>query len=135
MYIYYPLAFPFTVRQTAPHQSSNAHTCIKNIALRAVRAVLTNELSLSHNFIKSPVAKHRNNSPRSVDTYIEKTSQLSRLVILSARLADACQAFRAIDEKGTGYIETAKMSELLVTKGTPFRAKEIEAFLSIAKVQ
>eukprot|EP00903_Cladosiphon_okamuranus_P007211 g6999.t1 len=43
------------------------------------------------------------------------------------------RAFRAIDEKGAGYIETAKMSELLVSKGTPFRAKEIEAFLSIAK--
>lgn len=51
-----------------------------------------------------------------------------------ARLVDVCQAFRAIDEKGAGYIETAKMSELLVSKGTPFRAKEIEAFLSIAKV-
>lgn len=44
------------------------------------------------------------------------------------------QAFRAIDEKGCGYIETAKMNELLVSKGTPFRAKEIEAFLSVAKV-
>eukprot|EP00752_Nemacystus_decipiens_P001312 g1302.t1 len=43
------------------------------------------------------------------------------------------RAFRAIDEKGAGYIETAKMSELLVSKGTPFRAKEIEAFLSVAK--
>ncbi|CAN0414628.1 unnamed protein product, partial [Ectocarpus sp. 13 AM-2016] len=43
------------------------------------------------------------------------------------------QAFRAIDEKGCGYIETAKMNELLVSKGTPFRAKEIEAFLSVAK--
>lgn len=52
-----------------------------------------------------------------------------------ARLADNCQAFRAIDEQGAGYIETAKMSELLVSKGTPFRAKEIEAFLSIAKVR
>ena len=49
-------------------------------------------------------------------------------------MADVCQAFRAIDDKGAGYIETAKMSELLVSKGTPFRAKEIEAFLSIAKV-
>ncbi|CAM9478471.1 unnamed protein product [Ectocarpus sp. 12 AP-2014] len=43
------------------------------------------------------------------------------------------RAFRAIDEKGCGYIETAKMNELLVSKGTPFRAKEIEAFLSVAK--
>lgn len=51
-----------------------------------------------------------------------------------AHLAGICQAFRAIDEKGAGYIETAKMSELLVSKGTPFRAKEIEAFLSVAKV-
>lgn len=46
----------------------------------------------------------------------------------------ACQAFRAVDEKGAGFIETAKMNELLVSKGTPFRAKEIEAFLSVAKV-
>ncbi|CAM9935147.1 unnamed protein product [Ectocarpus sp. 4 AP-2014] len=43
------------------------------------------------------------------------------------------RAFRAIDEKGCGYVETAKMNELLVSKGTPFRAKEIEAFLSVAK--
>ncbi|CAM9989840.1 unnamed protein product [Pylaiella littoralis] len=61
------------------------------------------------------------------------------LEILSSRAWDPdppevlLRAFRAIDDKGVGYIETARMSELLVSKGTSFRAKEIEAFLSIAK--
>ncbi|CAM9386722.1 unnamed protein product, partial [Laminaria digitata] len=43
------------------------------------------------------------------------------------------RAFRAIDEEGAGYIETGRMNELLVSKGTPFRAKEIESFMSAAK--
>lgn len=49
--------------------------------------------------------------------------------------ATAGKAFRAIDEEGVGYIETARMNELLMSKGTPFRAKEIEAFMSAAKVR
>eukprot|EP00904_Undaria_pinnatifida_P009911 jgi/Undpi1/604/HiC_scaffold_10.g04068.m1 len=43
------------------------------------------------------------------------------------------RAFRAIDEEGAGYIEIGRMNELLVTKGTPFRAKEIESFMGAAK--
>ena len=49
-------------------------------------------------------------------------------------LALLVKAFRTIDEVGAGYIETARMNELLMTRGTPFRAKEIEAFMSVAKV-
>lgn len=44
------------------------------------------------------------------------------------------KAFRALDEEGAGYIETSRMNELLISKGTPFRAKEIEAFMTVAKV-
>lgn len=66
-------------------------------------------------------------SPSPWTHYCRNRSSISRSVAV-------CQAFRAIDEKGVGYIETAKMSELLVSEGTPFRAKEIEAFLSVAKV-
>ncbi|DBA05201.1 TPA: hypothetical protein N0F65_005051 [Lagenidium giganteum] len=42
-------------------------------------------------------------------------------------------AFRVIDVDKKGYIEADTMRELLVTKGTPFREKEMEAFLSVAK--
>lgn len=77
-------------------------------------------------------------APHTRHIYYERSrnrvfSELSFLI--NGRLhAVVAQAFRAIDEKGCGYIETAKMNELLVSKGTPFRAKEIEAFLSVAKV-
>ncbi|CAM9428554.1 unnamed protein product [Discosporangium mesarthrocarpum] len=43
------------------------------------------------------------------------------------------QAFRVVDEEGLGYIDTATMGELLMTKGTPFREKEMEAFTNVAK--
>ncbi|CAM9461904.1 unnamed protein product [Chrysoparadoxa australica] len=43
------------------------------------------------------------------------------------------QAFRALDHEGIGYIETSRMRELLMTKGTPFREKEIESFMTVAK--
>ncbi|KAJ0409669.1 hypothetical protein P43SY_008541 [Pythium insidiosum] len=42
-------------------------------------------------------------------------------------------AFRVIDTEKRGYIEADVMRELLITKGTPFREKEMEAFLSVAK--
>ncbi|KAF1325173.1 Calmodulin-like protein, partial [Globisporangium splendens] len=43
-------------------------------------------------------------------------------------------AFRkVIDAEKKGYIEADVMRELLITKGTPFREKEMETFLSAAK--
>jgi calmodulin len=45
------------------------------------------------------------------------------------------QAFRTIDTDNLGYISADLMEELLTTKGTPFRPKEIELFLSVAKDQ
>ncbi|KAG7383424.1 hypothetical protein PHYPSEUDO_003664 [Phytophthora pseudosyringae] len=42
-------------------------------------------------------------------------------------------AFRVIDTEKKGYIEAEVMRELLSTKGTPFREKEMEAFLAAAK--
>lgn len=45
------------------------------------------------------------------------------------------QAFQVMDEEGQqGYIETARMGDLLMNKGYPFKTKEMEAFLSVAKV-
>ena len=43
------------------------------------------------------------------------------------------QAFRVFDEDGKGFIEANKLREALITKGTPFREKEIDAFMSVAK--
>ena len=36
------------------------------------------------------------------------------------------QAFRVFDPEGNGYIEAHRMRDLLITKGTPFREKEID---------
>ena len=43
------------------------------------------------------------------------------------------KAFRTIDKEGLGYVEADQMKELLETHGTPFRAKEVDSFLSRAK--
>ena len=43
------------------------------------------------------------------------------------------QAFRTIDTENTGFISAELMEELLTTKGTPFRPKELEAFLMVGK--
>eukprot|EP01038_Epipyxis_sp_PR26KG_P011279 gene11279-15131_t len=43
------------------------------------------------------------------------------------------QAFRTIDTDGSGYISAELMEELLQSKGAPFRPKEMEIFLSVAK--
>ncbi|OQR93072.1 hypothetical protein ACHHYP_02945 [Achlya hypogyna] len=42
-------------------------------------------------------------------------------------------AFRVLDPEKKGYIEADTMRELLLTKGTPFREKELEGFLHVAK--
>lgn len=42
-------------------------------------------------------------------------------------------AFRVMDTEKKGYIEAEVMRELLLSKGTPFRDKEMEAFLNVAK--
>lgn len=42
-------------------------------------------------------------------------------------------AFRTIDSDNVGYISAEYLEELLTTRGTPFRPKEIEAFLSVAR--
>lgn len=43
------------------------------------------------------------------------------------------QAFRTIDTEATGYISADLLEDLLTSKGTPFRPKELEAFLLVAK--
>ena len=43
------------------------------------------------------------------------------------------QAFRVFDEEKKGFIDASKLREALITKGTPFREKEIDAFMSVAK--
>jgi Ca2+-binding EF-hand superfamily protein len=43
------------------------------------------------------------------------------------------QAFRTIDADNTGYVSAELMEELLTGKGTPFRPKELESFLMVAK--
>ena len=43
------------------------------------------------------------------------------------------RAFRAIDTEGLGYVEADYMKDLLEKHGTPFRAKEVDSFLSRAK--
>lgn len=43
------------------------------------------------------------------------------------------QAFRVMDPDGNGYVEAQFMRDLLVSKGTPFRDKEIDAFFSVAR--
>ena len=61
------------------------------------------------------------------------------LQILATKECDAdsgdilLQAFRTIDSENTGFISAELMEELLTTKGTPFRPKELEAFLMVAK--
>lgn len=43
------------------------------------------------------------------------------------------QAFRTIDTENTGFIPSELIEELLTTRGTPFRPKELESFMMIAK--
>ena len=43
------------------------------------------------------------------------------------------QAFRTLDPSNKGFISADVVEELLTSKGTPFRPKELEAFLLIAK--
>lgn len=43
------------------------------------------------------------------------------------------QAFRTIDQEGKGFISADVMEELLTSRGTPFRPKEIESFLAVAR--
>jgi Ca2+-binding EF-hand superfamily protein len=43
------------------------------------------------------------------------------------------QAFLAIDKQRKGWIDEATMTKYLTTKGTPFRSKEVESFMSVAK--
>ncbi|OQS05675.1 hypothetical protein THRCLA_20558 [Thraustotheca clavata] len=42
-------------------------------------------------------------------------------------------AFRVLDPEKKGYIDADTMKELLMTKGTPFREKELEGFMHVAK--
>lgn len=44
------------------------------------------------------------------------------------------QAFRTIDTEKKGYVEASRMKQLLVgAEGTPFRQKELDAFITAAK--
>ena len=40
---------------------------------------------------------------------------------------------QAIDKQRKGWIDEATMTKFLTTKGTPFRSKEVEGFMSVAK--
>lgn len=42
-------------------------------------------------------------------------------------------AFRTIDSENTGYISAEFLEELLTTRGMPFRPKEIDSFMMVAK--
>ena len=48
---------------------------------------------------------------------------------------DMKQAFLALDKERNGYITAETMTMLLTTKGAPFRPKEVEAFMKVAKDQ
>ncbi|KAH8093507.1 Ca2-binding protein [Aureococcus anophagefferens] len=61
----------------------------------------------------------------------EEVSTIMRY--LGAYPTERAMAFRVFDEDGKGYIEANRLREALITKGTPFREKEIDAFLSVAK--
>lgn len=43
------------------------------------------------------------------------------------------QAFRTIDTENTGFISSELLEELFTSRGTPFRPKELEAFMLVAK--
>lgn len=43
------------------------------------------------------------------------------------------QAFRTLDPENLGYIPGETMEEYMSTKGTPFRAKELESFMAVVK--
>lgn len=43
------------------------------------------------------------------------------------------QAFRTIDKENNGYILAEELENLLSSKGTAFRSKELESFFSVAK--
>lgn len=43
------------------------------------------------------------------------------------------QAFLTLDTDKKGYVSQAVMEELLLSKGTPFRVKEVEAFFAVSK--
>eukprot|EP01039_Chlorochromonas_danica_P009021 gene9021-9956_t len=43
------------------------------------------------------------------------------------------QAFRALDSENQGYLSAEFLEEVMTTRGTPFRPKEMEAFLLVAK--
>ncbi|KAG5176201.1 hypothetical protein JKP88DRAFT_282893 [Tribonema minus] len=43
------------------------------------------------------------------------------------------QAFKTLDENGTGSIDANYMRELLLSKGSPFNEKELESFMAGAR--
>ena len=43
------------------------------------------------------------------------------------------QGFATLDEAGKGYVEAAVLRELLLTRGTPFREKELDTFMLAAR--
>lgn len=42
-------------------------------------------------------------------------------------------AFRYFDPDKKGYVEAGRLREILISQGTPFREKEIDAFMSVAR--
>ena len=43
------------------------------------------------------------------------------------------RAFQVIDKERKGYVEAEHMKDLLLSRGTTFREKELESFMSVAK--
>jgi len=43
------------------------------------------------------------------------------------------QAFKVLDSEGKGYLSNEVMEQLLTTKGTAFRPKELDQFMLVAK--
>jgi Ca2+-binding EF-hand superfamily protein len=43
------------------------------------------------------------------------------------------QAFRTLDEAGSGFVDAGLIKDLLMSQGTPLKEKEVEAFMGAAR--
>eukprot|EP00941_MAST-03F_sp_MAST-3F-sp1_P004672 g4672.t1 len=68
----------------------------------------------------------------------EKFEQVTLDFIASGEFLPAAdnmllQAFQVLDKENKGYITADKLRELMTSKGTPLREKEMDAMMSVAK--
>ncbi|KAE8913247.1 hypothetical protein PF005_g30416 [Phytophthora fragariae] len=87
--------------------------------------------------IKKILPEMQEDEPSTFVTYDRFEKKMLEVLYTNEYEPDADEtllaAFRVIDTEKKGYIEAEVMRELLTTKGTPFREKEMEAFLAGAK--